>query len=167
MERIQPISKNITFKTFESDSLEYREDKLFIYNTIALKCLKIIGERFKVYVDYGFKGNARYANDRSDYYVVDTKDKSILHPSDNDFGSIVASLEEKLDKETPFEEKIAPFVTDIRVVTMTVQNLVRDGWRFEELSNGHLEVIHEDGTRKLFKDESKYKEWIFEQVENF
>ncbi|MDF2881280.1 MAG: hypothetical protein K0R54_1837 [Clostridiaceae bacterium] len=167
MERIQPINNNLLFKQYVGDSLEYREDKLFIYKSVALKCLRIIGERYKVYVDYGFKGNSRFANDKSDYYVVDTMDNTILCPTDNDFGSIIASLETKLEKETPFEEKIAPFISETRILTMTVQNLIQDGWRFEEKENGDLEVIHEDGIKKVFKEENKFKNWILAEAENY
>ena len=97
VDRIQPI-RTFRFKPFTSEVLEYKNGKLLLSRT-PLKCLKIIENRFKVYVDYGFKGNARYANDKSDYYVVDMLDNTMLLPEDNDYGSIVDSLQKKAESE--------------------------------------------------------------------
>ncbi|HFJ9376538.1 hypothetical protein CN384_07665 [Bacillus thuringiensis] len=161
--------KDEKFKPFTSETLEYRDGKLFMANSdISFKCLKVIGNRYKIFVDYGFKGNARYADDKSDYYVVDTKDNTLLKPLDYKFKTIVSSLEEKFDNETPIELKIAPFVTDTRVFTLTLQNLINDGWVFSELENGDLKVKNkEEQQEKVFKDEQKFEAWIFSESKNY
>lgn len=118
-------------------------------------------------MDYGFKGNFRYGNDKSDYNVVDTRTNTILCPDCNDNGSIVAKLERKVEEETPFSEKIAPLVSDIRVMTMTLQNLILDSVRFEELEDGRLQMTDEEGNQQIFKNDEAFMNWLLEESLNY
>lgn len=158
-ERIQPIGK-IQFKKFESEVIEYTGEKLMVSRT-PVKCLKIIDNRYRVYVDYGFKGNSRYADDQSDYYVVDTKDNNaLLRPSSNDYGSIVATLEEQAEKERP----LAPFVSDMKVVVLTMTHLVHDGWLFTQEANGDVVAFQPDyPEKKRFANDDLLKKWLLDK----
>ena len=159
-ERIQPIAK-INFKKFENEVIEYKDNKLFVHKT-PVKCLKVIDNRFKVYVDYGFKGNSRYADDQSDFYVVDIKQNdALLLPSSNDYGSIVATLEEQADKERP----LTNYVSDIKVMVLTMTNLVHDGWLFTQEANGDIVALQpDDGEKKRFADDDKLKKWVLDKA---
>lgn len=161
--RIQPIA-DIGFRKMESDSVRYVEDRLEVYRT-PVKCMKIIDKRYKVYVDYGFKGNSRYADDQSDFYVVDVQeDNAILKPSSNDYGSIVATLEKKADRERP----LSAFVSDAKVLVLTMAQMVADGWEFEQEANGDI-LATNDATseKKRLSDDSKLKQWILNQSLNY
>ncbi|PGK51826.1 hypothetical protein CN918_28960 [Priestia megaterium] len=164
--RIAPLI-NISFKEADTDSLKYEHNKMFIYNDCPLKCLKIIDSRFKVYVDYGFKGNSR-GSDKSDYYVYDIEKEVILAPTYNDFGSIVASLEKIAELEKPFEEKIAPFISDTKTLVLTMQNLTSDGWEFTQNEDGDILANNTDfQEHKKFSDDAKLKKWILLKAEEY
>jgi hypothetical protein len=130
-----------------------------------LKCLKIIDNRFKVYVDYGFKGNSRYANEKSDYYVLDLQDNdALLLPSDNDYGSIVATLTEKAESERP----VTDFVTDVKVMVLTMTHLVHDGWLFTQEQNGDVVAFQPNlNEKKRFATDEKLKSWILDKAQDF
>lgn len=155
-ERIQPIAK-IQFRKLETEVIEYKGNKLYVHKT-PVKCLKVIDNRFKIHVDYGFKGNSRYADDQSDYYVIDMKkDDALLLPSSNDYGSIVATLEEQADKERP----ITNYVSDTKVMVLTMTHLVHDGWLFTQEANGDIVALQpDDGEKKRFADDDKLKQWV-------
>lgn len=159
-QRIQPIAK-IDFRKVESEVIEYKNDKLYVSRT-PIKCLKVIDRRYKVYVDYGFKGNARYADDQSDYYVIDTgDDNALLLPSSNDYTSIVETLLEKAEKERPTEL----FVSDMKVLVLTMSHLVHDGWLFTQENDGAIVAFQPDlGEKKRFSNDEKLKQWVLNKA---
>lgn len=160
--RIYPISQ-INFRKIESEVIHYVDGRLEV-SRVPAKCMKIIEGRYKVYVDYGFKGNSRYADDQSDFYVVDTLDNSILLPSSNDYGSIVDTLQKKADKERP----LSVYVSDTKVMVLTMSHLVADGWVFEQEANGDVTATNSEyQEKKRFSDDEKLKKWVLSQSVNY
>lgn len=161
--RVHPI-RIIKFRPIESEILTYSQGILHQSGS-PLKCLKIIDNRFKVYVDYGFKGNSRYANEKSDYYVIDLHDSdALLLPSDNDYGSIVATLAEKADSERPMTD----LVSDVKVLVLTMTHLVHDGWLFTQEQNGDVVAFQPDyREKKRFSTDDKLKAWILDKAQDY
>lgn len=164
--RIHPLL-DVTFKPIESEVLHYADGKLLLSGT-PLKCLKIIDNRFKVFVDYGFKGNSRYANEKSDYYVIDQKaNNALLLPAFQDYGSIVHTLTKRIEKETA-SRPASDFISDIKVLVLTTHNLVNDGWIFTQELNGNVTAEQiEENEKKSFPSDTELKAWILEKAEDF
>ena len=154
--RIYPLLP-VKLKPVKSETLTYSKGTLRM-SEIPLKCLKNIENRFKVYVDYKFKGNSRYPNEQSDYYVVDLEEiDTIFLPSHQDYGSIVAVLEEQVEKE----RHVTDFVSDAKVMVLTMSHLVHDGWLFTQEANGEVVAFQPDyGEKKRFSDDEKLKRWV-------
>lgn len=164
--RIYPLL-DIKFRVIESETLHYMDNKLQFHD-IPLKCLKIIDNRFKVYVDYGFKGNSRYANEKSDYYVIDmNSDNALLLPNHNDYGSIVHSLNQQVETENRNRPAL-DFVSDIKVITLTMTHLVHDGWLFTQEANGDIVAFQPDWQeKKQFADDDSLKAWLLDKATEY
>lgn len=132
---------------------------------LKLKTLRTVDGYFKLVVDYGFKGNARFADDKSDYYILDLHTNKIYGMEEKDFRFIKNIIQKVVDEIK--KPKIQAFLTnDFVVLSQLIHNMTLDNWVFETLINGVISVKNEDEVFE-FEDADKYYKWLMEKAEEY
>lgn len=160
----------IKIAMYEVDECFYSIIEGQVYNgntkskSSKLKTLRNYNNEIKIVVDYGFKGNSRYANDKSDYFIADIINYKVYALRHNDY-QLARKLLDGAFEEVKLNSLNNFLVDDIVVTSMTIYNMCNAGWVINEVEDGIL--FSNEDEKYTFNDAILFREWLLKKSLEF